>query len=250
MPFFRVGGGEREYPKHNPQKMVQVVLDVMIAAIPAQLPQPQEAISPENSKPRFQSKRKKTGGEEANRGQNSVWEAGQRLGRGTGEGLEGHGSSRPTDRASRIFRERKGCHQGLKKLTATPDLWSWALPAQGPLQFSAAPNICLHDRPQARPLDLQARSQLHIRKPPSIQGEQVSGLLLHLPGPREILTCPPDLYESRSNSWAGPNPVARLPPSFSQIGGGCGASRGRKKPSVVLQSVARGNPRCHRVAPV
>ena len=59
MPFFRVGGGEREYPKHNPQKMVQVVLDVMIAAIPAQLPQPQEAISPENSKPRFQSKRKK-----------------------------------------------------------------------------------------------------------------------------------------------------------------------------------------------
>ena len=72
MPFFRVGGGEREYPKHNPQKMVQVVLDVMIAAIPAQLPQPQEAISPENSKPRFQSKRKKTGGEEANRGQNSV----------------------------------------------------------------------------------------------------------------------------------------------------------------------------------
>lgn len=38
MPFFRVGGEEREYPKHNPQKMVQVVLDVMIAAIPAQPP--------------------------------------------------------------------------------------------------------------------------------------------------------------------------------------------------------------------
>lgn len=39
------------------------------------------------------------------------------MGRGTREGLEGHGSSRPTGRASRTLRERKGCHQGLKKLT-------------------------------------------------------------------------------------------------------------------------------------
>ena len=162
MPFFRVGGGERQYPKHNPQKMVQVALDDMIAAIPPQ-PRRGEAISPENSAPRFrningpQSKRKNGRSRRKHRPEFGV-RGRPAMGRGTREGLEGHGSSRPTGRASRTLRERKGCHQGLEKLTATPDIWSWALPAQGPLQFAAAPNICLHDRPQARPLGLQAHS--------------------------------------------------------------------------------------------
>ena len=36
-------------------------------------------------------------------------------------------------------------------------------------------------------------------------------------------TGPPDLYESHSNSGAGPNPVAQLPSSSSQISEGWGA---------------------------
>lgn len=154
---------EREYPKHSPQKMVQVALNDMIAAIPPQPPQPQEAISPENSTPRsqninFPSTKTKKGGSRGKERPGFSVRGRQAMGRGTREGLEGHGSSPPTNRASRILRYWKGCHQGLQTLTVTPDLRSWGLLTQGPFQFSAAPNICLHNRPQARPLGHQARS--------------------------------------------------------------------------------------------
>lgn len=224
---------DREYPKHkDPQNMVQEVVDDMIAAIPPQPPTAErnhlpvklcievpEYKSPSIKKKKERKKRSKERSEFGVRDRPA-------MGRGTREGWEGRESNRPSDRASRKLWDSKDAIEGWTSWQSPPPPEACD-PTGSPL--SAACSFCLHHLPQARPLDPQAGYYHTSESRRQTKENQSVASLLLLPWLSEILTCPPDLYESRSSSWAGPNPVARPPPSFSQLSRGCRASQPKRK---------------------
>lgn len=118
-------------------------------------------------------------------------------------------------------------------------------PEQGPHQLSAAPNFCVHKRPQARPLGGQAGS--HPKAAVSPRTRSTASLpTFQAPGKyslaRQIFMRAARIHEL---GQILPHGRRHLSSSSAEA---AGPRTDQKKTTVVLQSAARGNPRCHRVA--